>query len=134
MAQGNTSAKKLVAECMGTAFLLATVVGSGIMAENLSSGNISLALLENAIATGDSLIALILTFGSIPGAHFNPAVTLADAAKGGLPWKLVPGYITAQFVGAMVGVYCAHAMIVLSLLQTSTHVRTGNAQLFSEFV
>jgi glycerol uptake facilitator-like aquaporin len=134
MAQGNTAAKKLVAECIGTAFLLATVVGSGIMAEKLSSGNVSLALLENTIATGASLVALILTFGSISGAHFNPAVTLADATQGGLPWKLVPGYIIAQFVGAIMGVYCAHAMFGLSLLQTSTHVRTGNAQLFSEFV
>jgi glycerol uptake facilitator-like aquaporin len=134
MARENTAAKKLVAECIGTAFLLATVVGSGIMAENLSSGNVSLALLENTIATGASLVALILTFGSISGAHFNPAVTLADATQGGLPWKLVPGYIVAQCVGAIVGVYCAHAMFGLSLLQTSTHVRAGGSQLFSEFI
>jgi glycerol uptake facilitator-like aquaporin len=134
VAQKNTSAKKLVAECIGTAFLLATVVGSGIMAENLSSGNVSLALLENTIATGASLVALILTFGPISGAHFNPAVTLADASQGGLPWKLVPGYIIAQFVGAILGVYCAHAMFGLPLLQTSLHVRAGGPQLISEFV
>ncbi len=129
-----TSAKKLVSECIGTAFLLAAVVGSGIMAETLSSGNVSLALLENTIATGAALVALILAFGPISGAHFNPAVTLADATQGGLPWKLVPGYIVAQCAGAIAGVYAAHAMFGQSLLQTSAHVRSGGAQLFSEFV
>lgn len=134
MAQGYTSARKLVSECIGTAFLLAAVVGSGIMAENLSSGNVSLALLENTIATGAALVALILTFGPISGAHFNPAVTLADATQGGLPWRLVPGYILAQCVGAIAGVYAAHAMFGQRLLQTSTHVRTGGPQLLSEFI
>jgi glycerol uptake facilitator-like aquaporin len=124
----------LVSECIGTAFLLAAVVGSGIMAENLSSGNVSLALLENTIATGAALVALILTFGPISGAHFNPAVTLADATQGGLPWRLVPGYILAQCVGAIAGVYAAHAMFGQRLLQTSTHVRTGGPQLLSEFI
>ena len=134
VAQANTYAKKLVAECLGTAFLLAAVVGSGIMAETLSSGNVSLALLENAIATGAALVALILTFGPISGAHFNPAVTLADATQGGVPWRLVPGYIIAQFAGAIAGVYAAHAMFGQRLLQTSTHARSGGAQLFSEFI
>ena len=134
MVQSNTSAKKLVAECVGTAFLLMAVVGSGIMADTLSSGNVSLALLENTIATGAALVALILTFGPISGAHFNPAVTLADATQGGVPWRLVPGYIIAQFAGAITGVYAAHAMFGQRLLQTSTHARSGGAQLFSEFI
>jgi glycerol uptake facilitator-like aquaporin len=132
--QANTSAKKLVAEFLGTAFLLMAVVGSGIMADTLSSGNVSLALLENTIATGAALVALILTFGPISGAHFNPAVTLADATQGGLPWKLVPGYMIAQFAGAMAGVYAAHTMFGQRLLQTSTHARSGGSQLFSEFI
>lgn len=134
MTQANTSAKKLVAECIGTAFLLMAVVGSGIMADTLSSGNVSLALLENTIATGAALIALILAFGPISGAHFNPAVTLADATQDGLAWKLVPGYILAQCAGGIAGVYAAHAMFGQRLLQTSTHVRTGGSQLFSEFI
>ncbi len=134
MVQSNTAAKKLVAECIGTAFLLMAVVGSGIMADTLSSGNVSLALLENTIATGAALVALILTFGPISGGHFNPAVTLADATQGGVPWRLVPGYLIAQFAGAIVGVYAAHAMFGQRLLQTSTHARSGGAQLFSEFV
>lgn len=134
MTKENAVAKKLVAECLGTAMLLAAVVGSGIMAENLSAGNISLALLENTIATGAALVALILCFGPISGGHFNPAVTLADATQGGLPWRLVPGYIAAQCVGAIAGVYSAHAMFGLHILQTSTHIRTGGSQLFSEFI
>jgi glycerol uptake facilitator-like aquaporin len=134
VAQGHTSAKKLASECIGTAFLLAAVVGSGIMAESLSSGGVSLALLENTIATGAALVALILAFGPISGAHFNPAVTLADATQSGLPWKLVPGYIIAQCAGAVAGVYAAHAMFGQRLLQTSTHVRAGGPQLFSEFI
>lgn len=134
MAQANTTAKKLVAECIGTAFLLMAVVGSGIMAEKLSAGNVSLALLENTIATGAALVALILTFGPISGAHFNPAVTLADATQGGLKWKLAVGYIGAQCVGALAGVLAAHAMFGQRVLQTSAHVRAGGAQLFSEFI
>jgi glycerol uptake facilitator-like aquaporin len=126
--------KKLVAETMGTAFLLATVVGSGIMAEKLSAGNISLALLENTLATGAALVALILTFGPISGAHFNPAVTLADATQGGIAWSLVPGYILAQCLGAFCGVYAAHLMFGQQVLQISAHARTGSAQWFSEFV
>ncbi|HEX4605873.1 MAG TPA: MIP/aquaporin family protein [Candidatus Angelobacter sp.] len=127
-------AKRLASECIGAAFLLAAVVGSGIMAETLSAGNTSLALLENTIATGAALVALILAFGPISGAHFNPAVTLADATQGGLPWRLVPGYIAAQCAGAIAGVYIAHAMFGQRLLQTSTHVRSGVPQLISEFV
>ena len=92
--------RRLAAELVGTAFLLMAVVGSGIMAERLSGRNVSLALLENTIATGAALIALILTFGPISGGHFNPAVTLADATQKGLPWREAPGYIAAQCAGA----------------------------------
>jgi glycerol uptake facilitator-like aquaporin len=126
--------KKLVSEAVGTAFLLAAVVGSGIMGEKLSGGNVSLTLLENTIATGAALVALILTFGPISGAHFNPAVTLADATQKGVPWKLVPGYIFAQCIGAVIGVYSAHLMFAQPLVQISRHTRTGPAQLFSEFI
>jgi len=126
--------KKLMAELLGTAFLLAAVVGSGIMGEKLSGGNVALALLANTLATGAALVALILAFGPISGAHFNPAVTLADAAQGGLAWRLVPGYIAAQCTGAILGVYAAHLMFAQPVIQVSTRVRSGPAQLFSEFV
>ena len=96
-------ARKLVAEALGTALLLATVVGSGIMGESLAGGNVAIALLANTLATGAGLVCLILTFGPISGAHFNPAVTLADASQGGLPWREVPGYVLAQVVGAFAG-------------------------------
>src|SRR6188508_883227 len=102
--------RRLAAEAVGTAFLLATVVGSGIMGERLAAGNAAVALLANTLATGAALVALILTFGPISGAHFNPAVTLADASQGGLPWRDVPGYLGAQFVGAISGVALAHLM------------------------
>jgi glycerol uptake facilitator-like aquaporin len=128
------SSQKLVAECLGTAFLLAAVVGSGIMGEKLAAGNVALALLVNTIATGAVLVALILTFGPISGAHFNPAVTLADATQGGISWQLVPGYVVAQCLGALLGVYAAHLMFAEPVLQVSTHVRSGPSQLFSEFV
>ncbi len=126
--------RKLTAEALGTAFLLAIVVGSGIMAERLAGGNIALALLANTIATGAGLVVLILTFGPISGAHFNPAVTLADAWQGGLPWRDVPGYVLAQVVGAFVGVAAAHAMFAEPLFVASQHIRTGPDQWFSEFV
>ena len=96
-------ARRLTAEAVGTALLLATVVGSGIMGERLVGGNVAIALLANTVATGAALVTLILTFGSISGAHFNPAVTLADASQGGLAWREVPAYIIAQIVGAFVG-------------------------------
>lgn len=127
-------ARKLVAEALGTALLLATVVGSGIMAEQLARENTAIALLANTIATGAALVALILTFGPISGAHFNPAVTLADAVVGGLAWREVPGYLLAQVAGAFGGVAAAHAMFGKPLFFASQHVRSGNAQLFSEFV
>ena len=126
--------RRAVAEALGTAFLLAAVVGSGIMGERLAGGNIAIALLANTIATGTALVALILTFGPISGAHFNPAVTLADASQGGLAWREVPSYIAAQIFGAFAGVATAHLMFSEPLFFASRHVRAGNAQLFSEFV
>lgn len=114
--------------------LLAAIVGSGVMAERLSGGNIAVALLANTLATGAALVALILTFGPISGAHFNPAVTMVDASQGGLRWSDVPGYIMAQTGGAIIGVATAHLMFGLQLLMVSEHARSGGAQMFSEFV
>ena len=128
------SARKLIAEALGTAFLLAAVVGSGIMGERLAGGNVAVALLANTLATGAMLVALILTFGPISGAHFNPAVTLADASQGGLAWREVPGYLLAQVLGAFCGVAAAHLMFAEAVVQVSRHERSGGAQLFSEFV
>lgn len=126
--------RKFVAETVGTALLLAAVVGSGIMAEKLSQGNVSLALLENTVATGAALIALILCFGPVSGAHLNPAVTLADATQRGISWKLVPVYIFGQCIGGLCGVWIAHLMFGQPVLQVSMHHRSGAAQMFSEFV
>jgi glycerol uptake facilitator-like aquaporin len=114
--------------------LLATVGGSGIMGERLSGGNAALALLANSLATGAILVALILTFGPVSGAHFNPAVTLADASQGGLAWRDVPGYVLAQVAGAFAGVAAADVMFELPVFFASNKVRAGGAQLFSEFV
>lgn len=114
--------------------LLAAVVGSGIMGERLAGGNVAIALLANTIATGAALGALILTFGAISGAHFNPAVSLADAWRGGLAWRDVPVYILAQVLGAFAGVVIAHLMFGLPPLSASHHARAGAAQMFSEFV
>jgi glycerol uptake facilitator-like aquaporin len=126
--------RRVVAEAVGTALLLATVIGSGIMGERLAGGNVAVALLANTLATGAALVALILTFGPISGAHFNPAVTLADAWQGGIAWSDVVPYIGAQLVGAFAGVAVAHIMFELPLFFTSRHVRSGPAQMFSEFV
>ena len=129
-----TLARRAVAEGLGTALLLATVVGSGIMGERLAGGNIAIALLANSIATSGVLMALILTLGPISGAHFNPAVTLADASQGGLPWGEVPAYVLAQISGAFIGVAVAHLMFGEPLYSASLHQRAGAAQVFSEFV
>ena len=129
-----TLARRVAAEAVGTALLLAAVVGSGIMAERLAGGNSAIALLANTIATGAALVALILTFGPISGAHFNPAVTLADASQSGLRWSDVPAYVLAQAVGAFAGVAAAHLMFDLPLFSASRHVRAGAPQMFSEFV
>jgi len=126
--------RRFVSEVIGTAMLLAAVVGSGIMGERLAGGNVAVALLANTLATGAALVALILTFGPVSGGHFNPAVTLADASQGGLAWRDVPGYLIAQLVGAVGGVWVAHAMFGERVLMVSTHARHGVAQMFSEFV
>jgi glycerol uptake facilitator-like aquaporin len=129
-----TFSRKLVAEALGTALLLATVVGSGIMGETLAGGNVAIALLANTLATGAGLVCLILTFGPVSGAHFNPAVTLAVASQGGLPWREVPGYLAAQVVAAFVGVSAAHGMFGKPIFFASQHVRAGGSQLLSEFI
>jgi glycerol uptake facilitator-like aquaporin len=126
--------RRLAAEAIGTAMLLAAVVGSGIMADRLSGGNGAIALLANTVATAAALVALILTFGPISGAHFNPAVSVADASQGGLEWRAVPAYIAAQILGAVVGVWIAHVMFEERVLMLSLHARSGPAQMFSEFV
>jgi glycerol uptake facilitator-like aquaporin len=131
-------ARPLVAEAIGTALLLAAVVGSGIMGERLAGGNVAIALLANTLATGAALVTLILTFGPISGAHLNPAVTLvvalSDAWRGRAAWRHVPGYLIAQFGGAVAGVACAHLMFGEPLFTASRHVRSGGGQLFSEFI
>jgi glycerol uptake facilitator-like aquaporin len=127
-------ARRLVAEGLGTAFLLAVVVGSGIMAERLAGGNVAIALLANALATGAGLIALILMFGTISGAHFNPVVTLSEAFQKNMPGKEVLPYIVAQVLGAFVGVAAAHSMFDVPVFFASEHIRTGASQWWSEFI
>jgi glycerol uptake facilitator-like aquaporin len=129
-----TLLRKIVAEFFRTLFLLAAVVGSGIMGERLAAGNVAVALLANTFATGAALVAIILAFGPISGAHLNPAVTLADAWQGGITWRETPAYIAVQIAGAFAGVATAHLMFGLTLFTASTRVRSGPAQLFSEFV
>jgi glycerol uptake facilitator-like aquaporin len=128
-----TLGRRVVAEAVGTALLLATVIGSGIMAERLAGGNVAIALLANTLATGGGLVALILTFGGISGAHFNPAVTVADASQRGLAWRDVAPYIVAQVVGAFAGVALAHIMFGEPLFSASRHARSGLSQLTAEF-
>jgi glycerol uptake facilitator-like aquaporin len=127
-------AQRAVSEWLGTAFLLATVVGSGIMAQKLSGGNDALALLCNTLPTGAILVVLILTFGPLSGAHFNPAVSLAFALRGELAWRIVVVYIAAQIVGGIVGVWTAHLMFELPLWQLSLTARTGSGQWLAEAV
>jgi glycerol uptake facilitator-like aquaporin len=126
--------RAVVAEFVGTAMLLVAVVGSGIMAERLCGGNAGLALLANALATGGALIALILAFGPVSGAHFNPVVTLADAARGGLAWRHVPAYVLAHFAGAIAGVATADLMFALPAFSPSAHVRDGTGLFIGEIV
>jgi glycerol uptake facilitator-like aquaporin len=125
---------RVMSEFLGTAFLVAAVVGSGIMGERLAAGNVALALLANTLATGAALVALILTFGPISGAHFNPVVTLADAWEGGIPWAETPRYVVAQIFGGVSGAIIAHLMFSLPIISLSRHTRSGPAQMFSEFV
>ena len=126
--------QRLTAEGVGTALLLAAVVGSGIMGERLAAGNTAIALLANTIATGAALVALILTFGPVSGAHFNPAVSFADASQGGLSWRDAAAYAMAQVAGAFAGVGLADAMFEEPLYAWSQHARTGSAQMLSEAV
>lgn len=129
-----TLARRTLAEALGTAFLLAIVIGSGIMGEQLAGGNVAIALLANTMATGAGLVVLILAFGPLSGAHFNPVVSLMEAARGGLAWKAVPAYVAAQVVGAFSGAAAAHLMFDKPLFFASQKVRDGGALMWSEFV
>jgi glycerol uptake facilitator-like aquaporin len=130
----HTLSRRIVAELVGTGFLVAAVVGSGIMAERLAGGNVAIALLANTVATGAALAALIFTFGPISGAHLNPAVTLADAIERGVSWTVAAWYVPAQCAGAICGAITAHLMFGLPAIALSHHARSGPAQVFSEFV
>jgi glycerol uptake facilitator-like aquaporin len=131
---GTATSKRLFAELLGTAFLLATVVGSGVMAETLAGGNVAIALLGNTIPTGAILVVLIAVFGPISGGHFNPAVSLAFALRGDLSRTLFVSYVAAQVFGGVFGVLAAHAMFDLPLWQLSTTVRSGPGQWLAEFI
>jgi glycerol uptake facilitator-like aquaporin len=126
--------QRAFAEALGTALLLVAVVGSGIMAERLAGGNMAVALLANALATGGALIALITVFGPISGAHFNPAVTLFEALGGRFSWRDLVAFVPAQIAGAIAGVIVAHAMFDLALVQSSQHVRASGGELLGEVV
>jgi glycerol uptake facilitator-like aquaporin len=130
----HTLLRKIIPEFLGTGFLVAAVVGSGIMGERLAAGNVAIALLANTIATGAALFALILTFGPISGGHFNPAVTFVDAMERGVSWTVAACYIPAQCAGGICGAVAAHLMFGLPAISVSTHARSGSAQAFSEFV
>lgn len=129
-----TTTQRLLAESLGTAMLLAVVIGSGIMGERLAGGNVAIALLANTLATVGGLYILIEVFGPLSGAHFNPAVSLVMAGRGSLAWSLLAPYVTAQLLGAMLGAWLAHAMFDLSILQFSTKVRSGTGQWIAEAV
>ncbi len=126
--------QKLIAEGLGTAFLLATVVGSGIMAENLAGGNVAIALLGNTIPTGAILVVLITIFGPVSGAHFNPAVTLAFLTRGEISAALAVKFIAVQIIGGILGVWAAHGMFETDIIQFSEKLRTGPAQWWAEIV
>jgi glycerol uptake facilitator-like aquaporin len=129
-----TLGTRLTAEFIGTAFLVAAVVGSGVTGERLAGGNVAIALLANTIATGAALVALILAFGAISGAHFNPVVTLADAIQGGQSWTDASAYIAVQVIGGIAGAVVAHLMFGLSVVSISLHARPGWSLALSEFV
>ena len=126
--------RRLAAEALGSGLLLAVVVGSGIMGERLAGGNVAIALLGNTLATGAALVVLITVFGPLSGAHFNPAITLVAALRRDLPWRAALAYPPAQLAGAVLGVWCAHAMFGEAIWQVSTKARLGPAQAFAEFV
>jgi glycerol uptake facilitator-like aquaporin len=134
MMPGTSRSRRLLAEALGTGLLLATVIGSGIMGAKLAGGNAALALLANTLPTGAILVVLILIFGPVSGAHFNPAVTLAFAMRGELPWHDLLAYVAVQVVGATAGVWLAHAMFELPVWQLSTTVRSGSGQWLAEMV
>jgi glycerol uptake facilitator-like aquaporin len=127
-----TLARRAFAELLGTAFLLAAVIGSGIMAERLAGGNAALSLLGNTLPTGAILVVLILIFAPVSGAHFNPAISIAFALRGEMPWRFVPPYVASQMIGAVLGVFAAHLMFELPLAQIATTVRTGHGQWLAE--
>jgi glycerol uptake facilitator-like aquaporin len=126
--------RRAASEALGTTFLLAAIVGSGIMAQQLAGGNVAIALLANTLATGAALVALILTFGPISGAHFNPVVTILAAIRCDAPWSDVPVYVIAQVIGAFAGVAAAHVMFGMSLFTASEHARAGLSQITAEGV
>lgn len=126
--------RRLAAEGLGTSLLLVAVVGSGIMAERLSGGNIAVALLANAVATGAALVVLITIFAPLSGAHFNPSVTLYFAIRREIHWRVALAYIAIQFVSAVLGVWLAHAMFAAPVLEVSTHLRDGPSLILAEFV
>jgi glycerol uptake facilitator-like aquaporin len=126
--------RRIFSEWLGTAFLLATIIGSGIMAQKLAGGNLALALLGNTIPTGCILVVLILIFAPVSGAHFNPAVSLAFAWRGELPWSIAAGYIAAQIAGAVAGVWAAHLMFELPVWQFSVISRAGSGQWLAEAI
>ena len=132
--QAFSMSRRIAAEALGTALLLAIVIGSGIMGERLAGGNASLALLGNTLATGAGLVVLITIFGPLSGAHFNPAVTLVFVLRREIGWGTAGAYLTAQIAGAVAGVWTAHAMFALPIIQVSTKLRDGPAQAFSEFI
>jgi glycerol uptake facilitator-like aquaporin len=134
LSESVSTLRQLAAEALGSALLLAAVVGSGIMGERLAAGNVGIALLANTAATGAMLYVLITIFGPISGAHLNPAVSAVAALQRHMTWTLCAGYVSAQFLGALVGVFAAHAMFELPLAQVSLRERSGAAQLFSEFI
>jgi glycerol uptake facilitator-like aquaporin len=127
-------ARRLAAEAVGTALLLATVIGSGIMAQRLAGGNLALALLGNTLPTGAILVVLILIFGPVSGAHFNPVVSMVFALRKELPWRDATAYIAMQIAGALAGVWIAHLMFELSVWQLSSTLRTGAGQWLAEAV
>ncbi len=133
-ASGYDLAQRLAAEALGTALLLAVVIGSGIMGERLAGGNVAIALLANTMATGTGLVVLITVFGPISGAHFNPAVTLAFALRREIGWRLALAYIAVQFAAAIAGVWLAHAMFAEPIWQVSAKLRSAPGQALSEFV
>ncbi|HWF00896.1 MAG TPA: MIP/aquaporin family protein [Caulobacteraceae bacterium] len=126
--------RRLVGEALGTALLLAIVIGSGIMGERLAGGNVAVALLGNTLATGAGLVVLITVLGPLSGAHFNPAVTLVFALRREIGWLLAGAYVAVQLIGGVLGVWAAHAMFAEPILQVSTKLRDGPAQGFAEFV